>query len=259
MKNLIFVITFTLSIGLFAQDWSTVYRQIEEITLNDVPENEYVDFEAFWKTIKEKHVKEGKQTAWFVWKVLPTEENKGWADYLIYNIFANEEQMKEMNSKSTEWWENEIKTAHKGKTKKSMVKKYTQETMNNKYRKKSVTYTNKGLGAFLADGAAPAAGIKAAYIGVEQLNEDYVDFENKFFAPYHQKSKSRLYWELNEIIDRTDNAYKPVTHIITEILNPDAPKMEWNPTFAEEMTTKYGIASRKFHGSMNLELVHYAW
>ena len=84
---------------------------------------EYVDFEGFWKTIKEKHVKEGKQVAWFVWKVLPTEENKGWAEYLIYNVYANEEQMKAMSSKSTEWWENEIKVAHKGKTKRSIVKK----------------------------------------------------------------------------------------------------------------------------------------
>jgi hypothetical protein len=120
-------------------------------------------------------------------------------------------------------------------------------------------YTLKGLGAFLADGAAPAPGVNATYIGVEQLNEDYVEFENKLFAPYHKESKSRLYWELNEIIDRTENAFKPATHIITEILNPDAPEVEWKPTFAEEMAVKYGMASRKFHGSMNLELVHFAW
>ena len=107
--------------------------------------------------------------------------------------------------------------------------------------------------------AAESLGINAKYIGVEQLNEDYVDFENKLFAPYHKESKSRLYWELNEIVDRTENAYKPVTHIITEILNPDAPEVEWNPTFAEEMAVKYGTASRKFHGTMNMELVHFAW
>ena len=259
MKKLLIATIFILSLSLQAQDWSSVYRQIEEVTLNEGLENEYVDFEGFWKTIKEKHVKEGKQIAWFVWKVLPTKENKGWADYLIYNIYADKEQMKDMSSKPTEWWENEIKVAHKGKTKRSIVKKYTQQTMDNKYREKSVMYTLKGLGAFLADGAAPASGINATYIGVEQLNEDYVDFENKFFAPYHKESKSRLYWELNEIIDRTENAFKPATHIITEILNPDAPEVEWKPTFAEEMAVKYGMASRKFHGSMNLELVHFAW
>ena len=131
--------------------------------------------------------------------------------------------------------------------------------MNNKYRKKSVTYTNKGLHAFIAENAVPEAGTKADYIGIEQLNDDYVDFEIKLFAPYHQQSKSRLYWELNEIVDRSDNAYKPVTHTIFEIPNPEAPEVEWNPTFAEEMAVKYGIASRKFHGTLNTELVHFAW
>ena len=89
-----------------AQDWSTVYRQVEEVTLKEGLENEYIEFEAFWKTIKEKHVKEGMQVGWFVWKVVPTEENKGWSDYLIFNIYANKKQMNDMNSKSPEWWEN---------------------------------------------------------------------------------------------------------------------------------------------------------
>ena len=91
-------------------------------------ENDYVDFEAFWKTIKAKHVKEGMQIGWFVWKVdQSSNNNNAWSDYLIFNIFANEAQMKEMNSKPPEWWQNEIKTAHKGKTKRSIIKKYTQE------------------------------------------------------------------------------------------------------------------------------------
>lgn len=245
---------------LNAQDWSNVYRQVEEVTLNEGLEKDYEKFEGFWKTVKEKQKKDGKIMGWFVWKVDPkSNENKPWADYLILNVYANKQQMDDMNSKSVEWWENEIKTAHKGKTKRSIVKKYTQETMNNKYRKKSVTYTNKGLHAFIAENAAPEAGTKADYIGIEQLNDDYVDFEIKLFAPYHQQSKSRLYWELNEIVDRSDNAYKPVTHTIFEIPNPEAPEVEWNPTFAEEMAVKYGIASRKFHGTLNTELVHFAW
>ena len=259
MKKLFLVILATTSLAINAQDLSNVYRQVEEITLNEGLNEEYVNFEGFWKTVKEKHVKEGMQLGWFVWKVIPTEENQNWADYLIFNIFANEQQMKEMNSRPVEWWENEIKSAHKGKTKRSVVKKYTKETLENRYRKKSISYTNKGIDAFIAEGATPSAGTKGTYIEMQQLNDDYVDFETKLFAPYHKKSKSRLYWELNEIIDRTENAYKPVTHIITEILNPDAPVVEWNQTFAEEMAVKYGMASRKFHGSMNLELVHFAW
>ena len=50
------------------------------------------------------------QVGWFVWKTLPTEK-KGWSDYLIFNIYANRKQMDDMNSKSPEWWENEIKAS----------------------------------------------------------------------------------------------------------------------------------------------------
>ena len=261
MKKIFFGI-FLISVFniLNAQDWSSVYRQVEEVTLNKGLDEDYVDFEGFWKTIKEKHVKEGMQIGWFVWKVdQSSNNNNAWSDYLIFNIFANEEQMKEMNSKTPEWWQNEIKTAHKGKTKRSIVKKYTQETLNNRYRKNSVIYTNKGLDAFLAEGAAPSVGTKGKYHGIEQLNDDYVDFERKLFLPSHKESKTRLYWELNEIIDRTENAYKPVTHSIFEIPNPNAAQNEWNPSFAEEMAVKYGIASRKIHGTLDAELVHFAW
>tara|TARA_B100001057_G_scaffold491838_1_gene582962 strand:+ start:605 stop:1420 length:816 start_codon:yes stop_codon:yes gene_type:complete len=259
MKKLFLVILGIAPLVMNAQDFSKVYRHVEEITLNDGLKEEYVNFEGFWKTVKDKHVKEGMQLGWFVWKVMPAKKSQNWADYLILNIFANEQQMKQMNSKPVEWWKNEIKSAHKGKTKRAVVKKYIQETLDNKYRKKSVSYTNKGIDAFIAEGANPSAGTKGRYIGMEQLNEDYVDFETKLFAPFHKKYKSRLYWELNEIIDRTENAYKPVTHIIFEIINPDRPELERNPTFAEQMAIKYGIASRKLHGSMNVELVHFSW
>ncbi len=68
--------------------------------------------------VKGKQKKDGKIMGWFVWKVDPkSNENKPWADYLILNIYANKQQMDDMNSKSVEWWENEIKMAHKGKTK----------------------------------------------------------------------------------------------------------------------------------------------
>ena len=42
--------------------------------------------------------------------------------------------MKEMNSKTQEWWINELKAAHKGKTKRSIIKKYIRK-VNNKYKK----------------------------------------------------------------------------------------------------------------------------
>ena len=114
-------------------------------------------------------------------------------------------------------------------------KKQKVNNLRNKYKKKIASYTNKGIEAYLSQDAAPQAGIVSNYIGVEQLNEDYVDFETKLFLPYHKSGNTRLYWELNEIVDRTDNAYKPVTHIIFEIRNPESNSIQSDLSFAEEM------------------------
>ena len=53
--------------------------------------------------------------------------------------------------------------------------------MDNKYRQKSVSYTNKSLETFLSEEATPEACTKGTYIGVEQLNEDYVDCEREYY------------------------------------------------------------------------------
>jgi hypothetical protein len=259
MKKLLFGIFMISVLNVNAQDWSTVYRQVDEVTLNEGLEEDYEKFESFWKILKQKHLEEGKILGWFVWKANKSSNNNAWTDYIILNIYENEQKMKEMNSKTQEWWMNELKSAHKGKTKRSVVKKYIKETLDNKYKKKIVSYTNKGIESYLTEQAAPQAGIVANYIGVEQLNEDYVDFETKLFLPYHKSGNTRLYWELNEIVDRTDNAYKPVTHIIFEIRNPESNNIESNLSFAEEMAVKYGMASRKFHGNLEAELVDFAF
>ena len=137
MKKLLFGIFMISVLNVKAQDWSTVYRQVDEVTLNEGLEEDYEKFESFWKILKQKHLKEGKILGWFVWKAdKSSNNNNAWTDYIILNIYENEQKMKEMNSKTQEWWMNELKSAHKGKTKRSVVKKYIKETLDNKYKKK---------------------------------------------------------------------------------------------------------------------------
>lgn len=262
MKKIIAIVFLQFAlIAANAQDMSKVYRLVEEVTLKDgISQEEYENFEAFWKTVKDMHIKEGKLMGWFLWKMDPSSnDGNPWADYLIVNVFANKAQMDEMMSKPEQWWVKDVQVAHKGKTKRSIVKKYTKETLENKYRAKSVTYTNKGLAAYLKEGLAPEVGTKGDYIGIEQLNDDYVGFETNHFAPWHKKSDTRLYWELNEIVDRTENAYQPVTHMIFEILNPEKSYDGMTFSFTDQMMSKYGQASRKMHGAMTGELVHFSW
>ena len=261
MKKFISILLFFTVSFIYSQDWSNVYRQVEEVTLNEGLSDQYNEFEKFWGVVKEKQIADGKLLGWFIWKVDPSSnENNPWAEYLIVNVYKDKNQMDEMSSKSTKWWSSYIKIAHKGKTKRSVIKKYTKESLNNKYRKTSVNYVNKGLSSFLTEGASPQEGITGRYFGMEQLNEDYVNFEINYFGPNHIKNGSRVYWELNEIIDRSENAYKPVTHMIFEIPNPDAPEINQDEiSFTDKMMGKYGVASRKMHGWMTAKLVHWKW
>ena len=200
-------------------------------------------------------ISDGYQDGWFIWKVDPTSfDGNPWADYLIVNVYKDKSQMESMNNKPQSWWVDYMKKAHKGKTKRSVIKKYTNETINNKYREKSVTYTNQRI-SDLSGGGNPSKGLVGYYHGIEQLNEDYIDFELKFFRELHKGRK--LWWEVNKISDRTDNAYKPVTHMIFEINDENAPSLESN--FTNEMMIKYGQTTRKIHGTLKTTLVNWRW
>tara|TARA_A100001015_G_scaffold78838_1_gene87505 strand:- start:201 stop:1064 length:864 start_codon:yes stop_codon:yes gene_type:complete len=261
MKNILLLLILFTGFTVKSQDWSSVYRVVEEITLNDGLEEQYLEFEKFWQVVKEQQIKDGKLVGWFIWKVDPASNDNPWAEYLVYNVYKDKLQMEEMQSKSVDWWLDYIASVHKGKTKRSVIKKYIKETQDNKYRKKSVVYTLKGLGATLAEGAAPQAGMKGTYIRMEELSDDYVDFEINYFAPKHFKNNSRLYWDLNEIIARSENAYKQVSHVIFEVVNPDRTEGNNNGelSFEEKMTRKYGYKSRNLLGYLQADLKLFSW
>ena len=258
-KRLLILLVIVICSSSYSQDWSNVYRKFEEVSINEGLEDDYYEFEKFWSVVNEKLIKEGKLLGWFLWKVdKKINEDNTWADYIIINVFKDKKQMNSLNERNSDWWVSMVKEAHKGITKKSIVKKYIKETLNNKYRKKSVTYFGKGLHAFMSEDASPQAGIIGYYGGMEQLNEDYVDFEIQFFAPRFEKSKRMFYWELNEIVERSENGYKPVSHIIFNIPNPNPPE-SGKQSFQDKIMSKYGVESRKMHGYMGAELMLWKW
>lgn len=251
MKQLISLFFFACALVVNAQ----VYTQIEEITLNDGTQGEYEAFESFWGVVKAKAIEEKLQTGWFVWKVDPTSnDNNPWAEYLIVNVFESKEQMDAANAKDIEWAKAFVRSAHKGKTKRSVIKKYLNETLDGKYRKTSVTYTNKRVSDLSMEGANPSKGLTGYYLGIEQLNEDYIPFETNYFRNAHKGR--RWWWEVNEIAARTENAYAPVTHSIFEIPNEAAPELKMEDlSFVDQMMYKYGQTTRKVHGMMKVNLV----
>jgi len=152
-------------------------------------------------------------------------------------------------------WMQIIQDAHKGKTKRSTIKKYIKESTENKYRASSRSYTMQSISNLSEEGLDPEATINATYIGMEALNDDYVEFEKQYFREQHKGNK--YWWDLSEIIDSSDNAYKPITHTIFEINkdNNDPNSEGSEQSFTDKMMSKYGYASREMHGWLQLTFV----
>ena len=255
MKKTFLTILFLLAITsnqVFSQNF---YAQIQEVTVQEGLNSEYEEFEKFWSVVNEKLIADGHLAGWSFWKVNPeSNDNNPWADYILYNQFSSEDQMNSTLSKSPEWWTEYVEKAHKGKSKRSLIKKYVKETLDNKYKERLVTYNISNVAAFADDKLQPAVGINAVYIGMEQLNEDYERFETEYFQNRHKGNK--LYWEFNKITNRSDNAYKPVTHNIFEV-NMENSEQDQDSGFVDEMMVKYGSASRTLHGWMVVELLEF--
>ena len=77
-------------------------------------------------------------------------------------------------------WMQIIQDAHKGKTKRSLIRKYVKESTENKYRASSRSYTMQSISNLSEEGLDPEETVNATYIGMEALNDDYVEFEKQY-------------------------------------------------------------------------------
>ena len=195
---------------------------MEEITLNEGMEKDYIKFENMYSSAHEKVQKAGEKAGWFLFKVVPTEEgtqwppnsSKPWCDFVLFNIFSDDSQLDGdwgmgSNQKETEAF---VRKANYGKMKNSEMTRLFK--MANKFRKKSTSYTLRGVDSTIDIGPIKV-GDRATLLGVEQLNEDYERYESEFFKTYHNRQITdgiRLAWYFNKISERSENAYQPITH-----------------------------------------------
>ena len=84
MKKTLTLIILLTALTVKSQDWSSAYRVVEEITLNEGLEDQYLEFEKFWQVVKEQQIKDGKLMGWFIWKVDPTTNQQFWIAFLPF-------------------------------------------------------------------------------------------------------------------------------------------------------------------------------
>ena len=242
---------------------------MEEITLNEGTEKDYIQFEKMFSNAHEKVQDNGEKAGWFLFKVIPTEEatqwppnsSTPWCDFVLFNIYSDDSQLDGdwgmgKNQKERQSF---IRLANKGKMTNSEMTKLFK--MADKFKKKVTSYTLRGVDSTIDIGPIKV-GDRATLLGVEQLNEDYEMYESEFFKTYHNKQITdgfRLAWYLNKISKRSENAYQPITHVIFERFNPNSQisNDSSEPSFTEKMMAKNGQASRKIHGGLILELVNF--
>jgi len=243
---------------------------MDAVTLNEGIEKDYIKFEKMWSNVHEKIQKNGEKAGWYLFKVIPTKEgtqwppksSKPWCDYVILNFYSDDNQLDGdwgmgSNQKARESF---IRNANYKKMKSSEVSRLIK--MGGKFKKKVASYTLKGIDATVDVGPFNI-GDRATYLGIEQLNEDYENYETKWYKEGHNTdiiNGRRLAWYFNKIIDRSENSYKPISHVIFERFNPNPPGTNSNnqePTFIQQMMWKHGGESRKIHGGLILELVDF--
>jgi hypothetical protein len=96
----------------------------------------------------------------------------------------------------------------------------------------------------------PGSETKVYFNGFQALNDDYENYEMKFFKKWHEKRMETGdlgWWEFNKVISRSDNENQDVTHFTMDIALIDNYMGSYQqPTeFSDQMLMKHGSESRK--------------
>jgi|TARA_B110000483_G_C18009705_1_gene470656 hypothetical protein len=195
MKKLLFAFAFI--IGLHSNGQSTVMLAM---VLEDGKEDAYLKMEANWKKVNEAAVAQGLITQWSVWKRTPREGDEGWAQYFVMTR-RNAEQ--EKMAMSIDDWEKLSYTVFKGKSKKSIEKRLSNEGIVKEMR--SRTYKLETATGWR--GLEWEIGDKAYFNYMTQKNKDFIDFERAVWKPIAQQrilDGYLKYWGISKLVDSND-------------------------------------------------------
>ena len=241
MKKQILSIIFILSLTIsFSQLVS-----YEAIWVKDSMDESYIEVEEFWSKIKEQAIADDSQDFWIVFKLEKDPENadhKMKPDYIVMNGYKDSIQ----RSKSVNWQELGKKVYKKELSKKKFEAKWT---LGSQVRKETRRFLVERLDNSVWSPLAEGKEAIFLFNGFKALNDDYENFEMKFFKENHNKqieSGSRAWWEFNKVLNRSENANQEVTHFTMDVIDKD---YQWSndgePSFTEQMMVKYGVASRE--------------
>ena len=241
MKKQILSILFTLS---FLISFSQLVSY-EAIWVNDGMEDDYIAVEEMWSEVKKQAIADNLQDFWIVFKVEKDSTNPDHLtkpDYIVMNGFEDDAQ----RTMQKNWKELGMKV-YKGKMSKRKFEKAWDKTPT--VRKETRNFLVERLDNSVWSPLAEGKEARFLFNGFKALNDDYESFEMKYFKENHNKqieAGSRAWWDFNKVISRSENANQEVTHFTMDIIDAN---YQWSndnePSFTDQMMSKYGVASRE--------------
>ena len=260
MKNIFFLIAWAFTLSVSAQYVSSSF-----VTLNEGMDQAYLDIEMLWKVYHQDAIQSGRKTGWSIWKVSPENyDDKVDASriphYLIVETFATKEALdQEMASYNEEGLANItklIKQKFKGKISARKIDQILSKDVNKERR----TYIHQGIAQTPFTGGGLKPGDKMVLAPMEQLQEDYEQYETEFyqkvFADNVMKGNHR-WWGFTKIIDRSENALGFTTHAAWNI-GFDGKTVEFPQDFVSQKIISITGAARKMYNPVQLELIYVA-
>lgn len=245
---------FTFCMCLFSL-WS--FGQIIVMDIVQVKEGKEADYEAveaFVAPIMGEAVANGDKMGWYIFKRmkggdLSEIEDKGVGDYMIINVYKDRVQM-EANTMTT--FSSYARKVYKGKmTNRSLDKKMS--TLMDA-RKDTRSYTLENI--YYTKPNRLQVGDEIGVFAAQQLNEDYEDFEMHYYRPMWEEmilTGAHKAWNFNRIIERSDNAYQNLTHIIFNAVGTG--EYKFKEDFISRKLGEMGTASRKGFDTAQMKLI----
>lgn len=231
------------------------------VRVDDNERQGYLELEDFWSSVHEQAIIDGYAQGWMVWEFLydNEEDAKGKPDFLIMNFYRDSLQKSKLNNIN---WKDYAKKVYKGKLSKSKFEKKWNLPMG-----KRNFYELERLDNTYWQGGDLKKGMLITMNAFKSLNQDYEDYEMKFFKKWHEKNildGSKKWWEFNRVLSSnvttTSSTDGSPTHSTIDMPGRERSEEEnsafWeNLTFEDRMMIQNGIASRELMGQYRLKLL----
>jgi len=208
MKKIILLLTL-----LFTFNASAQYNILSAVQLNEGAEDQYLALEAFMGPVHDLAIEKGIQNWQTVWKVT-SETGENGPHYIINTGFSSKEQL---NGHDKSWadgdWLALAIEAYKGKISARRVERIMNDLGSESKDRRN--YHLKRVDRTIWSGGSLKPGDMLSITPTQAQNDDFEDYETKFFKPYVEKaiiSGKHRFWGLSKVYERSESAYEGISH-----------------------------------------------